>query len=426
MRTIYLTLILLSITLISCRTIEKLVEQGRYDEAFALGVKNLAGKKNKKRNHVLALEKAYRALNERDFVEIAQIKDHGYVGNYDRVIHLYNRILDRQYLVSALLPLVAKDGYVATFKQYNFDQEISNLTNLVVEFHYNQAELYLKDARLGNKRAARKAYTSIKNLKLYRDSYHKSERMLDEALDLGIERIGVDILVDGSFYHWGLVEEKLFHLDLSKYNTTWEKFYFYEPGVTYDNQVIIEVFDIDLGMEREWVDVQNYSKEIEDGYDEVCKTVDVEVIKVIEVPVKVTLKDKDGESPVCSSIKLEKREEKHIEKKVVIEKVPRFKTVCASVTSITREKRSSMHGVMKVYGDVSDMPITTRPIDVLSTFSGGSVDYSGDTRALGTLCTSSDSYLEPFPSDLATVNILADNFKYSFESEIRKYDFLSN
>ena len=55
---------------ISCNTVEKMVDQGRYDEAFAFSARKIAGKKKKKTKYVKALEEAYNTLNNRDLMEI--------------------------------------------------------------------------------------------------------------------------------------------------------------------------------------------------------------------------------------------------------------------------------------------------------------------------------------------------------------------
>jgi len=69
---------LLSLTIIlstaACKSIEKLVDQGRYDEAIILATKKLAGKKNKKTKHIMALEEAFAKINLLDINHIDALK----------------------------------------------------------------------------------------------------------------------------------------------------------------------------------------------------------------------------------------------------------------------------------------------------------------------------------------------------------------
>ena len=47
--------IVLSLSGYSCKSVEKLVDQGRYDKALTVAVRKLSGKKNKKTKHVMAM-----------------------------------------------------------------------------------------------------------------------------------------------------------------------------------------------------------------------------------------------------------------------------------------------------------------------------------------------------------------------------------
>ena len=54
----------------SCKSIDKLVERGQYDEAIVLATKKLAGKKNKKTSYVRNLEKAFDKITSMDMDKI--------------------------------------------------------------------------------------------------------------------------------------------------------------------------------------------------------------------------------------------------------------------------------------------------------------------------------------------------------------------
>lgn len=79
MKTIlYTTISIFFLITTACKSVDKLVDQGRYDEAIVLATKKLAGKKNKKTKHVRALEKAFAKVNERDLLHITHLKSKKY------------------------------------------------------------------------------------------------------------------------------------------------------------------------------------------------------------------------------------------------------------------------------------------------------------------------------------------------------------
>jgi len=54
-----LTLLIAAFLIVGCQTVEKLIDNGDYDQVIALAHKKLNGKKNKKEKYVKALERAF-------------------------------------------------------------------------------------------------------------------------------------------------------------------------------------------------------------------------------------------------------------------------------------------------------------------------------------------------------------------------------
>jgi hypothetical protein len=73
MRTLLYTLIF-TLALVSCKSIETMVEKGEYEKAFSHAVDKLAGEKNKKTKYVKGLEKAYIELNSKDLKKLLRWK----------------------------------------------------------------------------------------------------------------------------------------------------------------------------------------------------------------------------------------------------------------------------------------------------------------------------------------------------------------
>ena len=119
MKTLYHTfLITLLLITASCRSIEKLVDQGRYDDAIVLATKKLAGKKNKKTKHIKSLEEAFFKVNSYDLHQISRLQDAAESGDGAAWIRMYDYLLQidsRQNRVLPFLPLVSKENYVGVF-----------------------------------------------------------------------------------------------------------------------------------------------------------------------------------------------------------------------------------------------------------------------------------------------------------------------
>jgi len=103
---LYLLLISLLISTNACRSVEKLVDQGKYDDAIVLASKKLAGKKNKKTAHVLALEEAFQKVSFHNIRMIEGLKEKNDAQAWEEVYDLARKIGARQTRLEGLLPLI--------------------------------------------------------------------------------------------------------------------------------------------------------------------------------------------------------------------------------------------------------------------------------------------------------------------------------
>ncbi len=190
-----LTLILL---FISCKSINTLIEQGRYDEALEYSAKQLIGKKNKKTKYVKALEKAYAELNNKDLKQIKMLSSNPKQKSYDQIVSIYKNMNKRQEFISPLIPLISKDGYVANFKTRNYITLISGAIITAADNHYVSAQRYLINAREGNKAAARNAFNRLQSINNYYDNYKETNILTEEAYELGQTNILIEHYTQGN------------------------------------------------------------------------------------------------------------------------------------------------------------------------------------------------------------------------------------
>ena len=407
-------ILFLAVFALSCNTVEKMVEKGQYDEAFEYSVNHLAGKKNKKTKYVIALEEAYARLNDRDLKEIDFLMLKNAPGAWDRVHQLYTKLVRRQNIIHPLLPLESKSGYIAHFELKDYQNEIVEVSNLSAAYHYEVAQNYLSDAKNGDKRAARRAMTALNSIDKYFSSYKDSHRLKDEAKEMGTEHIAVEFASSEGFLE-GEAIDFVQGFNVNKLDTYWEDFHYYDGDSYYDNYVVIEINNLDLGRESEFVNYSNFEKEIEDGYD-------------VKIKKKTKYKEVVEYKPVKDATK--KGTTKKVVKKVpytVKEEIKekRYRTIRASITEIRREKRNALFGRVKIYNNHSDVAIYHNPINVNFNFYDEAVRLDGDRRALpSSICSRIDDFILEFPSDYAVVNELSKSFASVVNSEIRQFEFL--
>ena len=132
MRTFLYTTLIVLIGLTSCRSIDKLVDEGRYDDAILLATKKLAGKKNKKTKHIQALEEAFFKVNsiETDRIALDAVStihlNNFYISPEREII---NNIIERRQL-ETLVDKVDRRGQVIRDTSGQIVQEI-RIENIV-------------------------------------------------------------------------------------------------------------------------------------------------------------------------------------------------------------------------------------------------------------------------------------------------------
>lgn len=369
----------------SCRSIDKMIESGNYDQALRYGVDKLRGKKNKKTKYIKGLEKAYVKLNKRDLDNIAHLKLKDNKNSMNRVVDIYQKMEDRQNYIYPLIPLISKDGYPATFQIRDFATLINNSMKAASEKHYQYATNYLNRAKnLGDKVAARKAHSEFNEATFYFDSYKDSYNLKKEAYELGQTYILIEPYVsiaNAAFYH---TAEIISQLQLSNLNTTWKKYFTEDEGQNIDYVATIEVTEIIPGTEREKFYSFTNTKEVSDG--------------------KKYLKSKNGVVVRDTMGNIIYKEKK--------------RKVSANIEELLREKIAQMSGKVVIVDANNNRHINTIPINITYIFEDYSCRFSGDKRALtGEYKKRIKENCAPFPTDYdMTTNLTNEYLKVAQKS----------
>jgi hypothetical protein len=383
MKTFFYTLVLV-IAITSCKSVEKMVEKGEYDKAFSYAINKLQGDKNKKTEYVKALEKAYFKLNSASLKEIDKLNANSKPENWSKVLNIYKNIENRQDRLDPLIPLVSENGYVASFDMKSYKDEIRVAEDNTCLFYYNNALALLERAeKTKDKISARNAYDELKKIERYKTRYRDSEILKDNALNLGLTTIYFEIFNELRDFHSNDIERELLTLPVSNMDNLWYDYSIGEnAGHNADFVVIVELTDINFSPERERVNTYTDSKEI--------------------------LIRKDKVKEIRDSVEV------WVEKEV-------YEKVRADFTEVFREKKSELHGRVRVLDTRTKEYIKNIPINVYHDFNGYGGKFAGDERALTEESKKRmDNYLEFFPTDFEMAEDLASAFKNAVMIEAKK------
>jgi len=376
----------------SCKSIDKMIESGNYDEALRFGVDKLRGEKDKKTKYVKGLEKAYAKLNRQDLNEIKHLKLSGQRNSHDRIVDIYHIMEKRQNYVIPLLPLISEDGYLAEIKITDYSGLINEASLAASEKHYTLGLKHLKSARAtGNKVEARSAYNQFEDAQYYFSDYKDSYELKQEAYEMGQSRILVESYTKGSNIAFDHTLDIISQVNLSKLNNKWEKFYIQDnESDIFDYIATLEVTNILPGIEKERVHSYVETKEIKDG--------------------RVPIKDNKGNVVKDTSGNI-----------LYTDKI---KEISAYISEIEREKIAHMNGRLVIIEAIDNIHINTIPINVTHEFRDYSCTFRGDRRALTSPTINRiKNSCDPFPTDYEITSLMAYSYKSAAEDGLNKQYF---
>ncbi len=376
----------------SCKSIDKMIESGNYDQALRYGVDKLIGEKNKKTKYVKGIERAYTKLNKRDLEEVKHLRLKKNKNSLDRVVSIYQVMEDRQNYIYPLLPLISEDGYPASFKMRDYATLINDTKIESSDIHLALALKYLEIAEeQTDKIAARKSHSEFTQSNNYFDNYKNNYEQRRRAYDLGQTNILVEPYVSGSnqaFYH---TEEIISQIQLSNLNSTWKKYFTEDHGQKIDYIATIEVSEIVPGKERERFNSFTNTKEVIDG--------------------KRPAKNKSGQIKKDTMGNIIYKD-----KKIV---------VSANIEELIREKIAQMSGKIVVIDANNNRHINTIPINVTHLFEDYSCVFRGDKRALTNEYNKRiKDNCAPFPTDYEMTTNLAYEYIKAAEHSIKAQRFI--
>lgn len=182
-------LLLLLAFILSCKSAEKLLQQGNYDEAIDKSIKKIQ-KGNAKDDDKEVLNKAYKLANERDLSRIDFLLEESRPENWDEIYWRYYDLDVRQDKVQKVMPLTIK-GKKVKHPVVNYNSKIIEAKTNAAKYFYEEGRALMKE---NNKAAYREAYFNFSKVKEYRPSdYPDLNGLMDEAGYLGTSRVLIEI-----------------------------------------------------------------------------------------------------------------------------------------------------------------------------------------------------------------------------------------
>jgi len=388
MKNLFYTTLILLVGLTSCRSLEKMVDEGRYDDAIYHATQKLAGKKNKKTKHIQALEEAFFKVNSIETDRIAFLLSKDDPSAWDEIYELYKKIEWRQNRINGFLPLISKDGYVADFQftETGNAQEIAK--NNALAYHYQNATTLLKNAvELDDKLIAREAFATFEYLDKYDSNYKDANTLKNQTYELGINHVLVKW--DESIIN---LTPNLFYANdrLPEHRNMWTIFHNDFPnGIELDAVSTIYLSDVFISPERETVNNIIERRQIESLVDKVDRRGSV-------------VRDTAGQ--VIQEIQIENIE--------------------ARIREIIRTKEMNMRGYVETIDYATGLKIDTDSWETTVNFASDACTFTGDNRALGDDTRKRvNQYLEPFPTDYEMIEVALGEVTDDIYGHLRNINF---
>ena len=363
MKHVIYPLVLYCITMSSCASVEKLVDQGKYDDAIELAARKLAGKKNKKTKHVRALEEAYAKVHAQDIQRIAYLKLKDDADSWADVYYAYDKISKRQKRITPYLPLISKDGYHAYFEIVNVAEPMVYAAKTAAARYYEAGTELLEIAETtGDKYAARRAYSQFKLATSFDLDNPNLEEEMRYSYDLGT--IHILVTIDDQ------VEDRNDWVNsLVLPERSWTKYYYSTVArLEFDLISTLIVGEAQVSAEQERINNESFIKETEIWQDIVRR---------------------DGTLATDSLGNT-------LQEKVT--EVRRGRT-----RHIARSKNAQLVGIAEIIDPETGLTLVVEPIEILIDFASEGYRVTGDRRAIPSRILDLNSTIQAFPTDYAMI-----------------------
>ncbi|RLD73487.1 MAG: hypothetical protein DRJ10_17770 [Bacteroidetes bacterium] len=246
--------------LFSCKSSQKELQQGNYEQAFMKSVKKLQKKPDdREQAEIFAL--SYKKANQKNLDRIEYLKMSGEKKAYDEIYNNYRSLDRRQKLAETVLPLRA-GGQTVSFQHINYNQQIISAKKSAADYHYRKGLELMR----GDKASAKKAFYEFEAVKKYSSQYEDINRLQTEAKEKGTTTV---LLVPMNKTYSQLSKEFLSNMidfgmqDLDK---DWIRYYNTPQKEYYDYNIFISISSVFISPDDMKESKETVNKQVKDGY----------------------------------------------------------------------------------------------------------------------------------------------------------------
>lgn len=390
MKNTWILLLMTALAFTACKSTKTLTEEGNYDEAIEQALRKLIGKKKKKADIVASLESAFAKATEEDMRRVNQLKAEGRGENWSRVYSLAKKMETRQTEIRPLLPLIDDKGRRANFNFAKTEIIQQEAKAKAASYFYTSSQDLIKQARRGDKEAAREAHERLERIGQYYNNYKNSQSLMNEARDLGVSRILFRMENVSNSVIPRDFEREILRTDVQDLNELWREYYTRDAGEDFDYEIVMKLQDIDVSPEGERIREFREEKEIEDGEE--------------------ALRDENGNIQRDTSGN--------------VIKVPVKKWINADVIETYQTKSAIVGGTLLFYNKKKRELMDTKPLSVEAIFEHATARFQGDRRALSSgVRNNLNNRPVPFPPDANLLLDAADLLKPLIKDQIALANF---
>ena len=368
--------LLITLLIASCKSTEKLLQQGNYNAVIEKSIKNiLKGKADN--DDKLLLDKAYNLANQQDKERIKFLKSENRPENWEEIYRRYNALNIRQNEILKVSPLSIGNKKI-TYEYTDYSRDIIEAKTNAAKYYYHRG---LENMDLQTKDGYRQAYFDFqKVLNLRASDYPKLQTLIQDAEYYGTSRVLVETVNSSMVRLPDDIFNNILNLNLSRLNSDWIEYYV-DPNdreIQFDYIITVELQNIIVSREKISRTEIMRKKEIQDGYEYIL--------------------DRRGnvkKDSLGNDIK-----------------VPKYRQLACTLIEVKKFKTASINGVVRIKTVYPKNNIKSEPVAATSVFENFSAKAIGDLKALG----SDDLMLlkmevAPFPDDLSLIYDCSEIFK---------------
>ena len=381
----YICILIFAVQLGACTSTQKLINQGRNEEALIRLKRQLANNKHKEKN-VALLESAFTKANAKDLQTIERYKAEGRPDSWDNIHGVYKRIDARQKMIEPLLPLYIKSqNRKLDLPFVKIDEDLIKSKQNAAEYYYVHAQQLLKS---GTKNDARTALDELNRIAQYYPNYKDTETLKRQAKDAGTTYILYSFRNDYRGMTPAIFQQEFMKMDAGALSTFWHTIHTLKQSqIRYDDEIVYKLKDIlvtpEQYSERQYED----TKEIQDGYTN-----------------KLDAKGNIVKDSLGNAIK-----------------VPKYKIIKALVKEVHQFKKATLVGEILYYNNASGQILKSEPLGAESIFENYAATFIGDKNALSEESKRKiGNHPQPFPSNESMILQANETMKPLIQKNIQQ------